>query len=67
LEENLSKNPFLHFNLCLYILRNWSKYREIMDIGSADIRKICEQKILSGELKTDGEIRKFKKAQKMKE
>jgi hypothetical protein len=38
-----------------------------MDIGSADIRKICEQKILSGELKTDGEIRKFKKAQKMKE
>lgn len=39
---------------------NWSKYREILDIGDPKIRKICEEKILSGELTTDYNIRAFK-------
>lgn len=45
---------------------NWSKYREIMDIKSQALRKLCEEKILSGEIKTDYEIRQFKKSQKLK-
>jgi hypothetical protein len=45
---------------------NWSKYREIMDISSATLRKECEQKILNGEINTDYEIRQFKKSHKQK-
>jgi hypothetical protein len=41
---------------------NWSKYREILDIKIPEKRKICEQKILSGEIKTDYDIRIFKKS-----
>jgi hypothetical protein len=40
---------------------NWSKYREILDISVSDRRKICERKILSGEIKTDHDIRAFKR------
>jgi len=40
---------------------NWSKYREILDIRSPEIRKICEKKILSGEIKTDHDIRDLKR------
>ena len=40
---------------------NWSKYREILDIRNSEKRKICEQKILSREIKTDHDIRIFKK------
>lgn len=40
---------------------NWSKYREILDMRSPELRKICESKILSGEIKTDHDIRMFKK------
>ena len=40
---------------------NWSKYREILDIRSAEARKICEKKILSGEIRTDQDMRDFKK------
>ena len=39
---------------------NWSKYREILDISNKEIRKICEDKVISGELKTDSDIREFK-------
>ncbi len=40
---------------------NWSKYREILDMRSPELRKICENKILSSEIKTDHDIRMFKK------
>lgn len=40
---------------------NWSKYREILDMRSSELRKICENKILSGEIKTDHDIRIFKR------
>lgn len=40
---------------------NWSKYREILDIRSAEARKICEKRILSGEIRTDRDIRDFKR------
>jgi hypothetical protein len=40
---------------------NWSKYREILDMKSLELRKICESKILSGEIKTDHDIRTFKR------
>lgn len=43
---------------------NWSKYREILDIRYPEVRKICVNKILSGELKTDRDIRDFKKRYK---
>lgn len=41
---------------------NWSKYREILDMRNPEGRKICERKILSGEIKTDHDIRVFKRA-----
>lgn len=44
---------------------NWSKYREIMDIKSPALRKMCEEKILAGEIKTDYDIRQFKKNQRL--
>jgi hypothetical protein len=40
---------------------NWSKYREIMDIRSAEMRGLCEKAVLSGEMKTDTDIREFKR------
>ena len=40
---------------------NWSKYQEILDIRNSKVREICERKILSGEIKTDSEIRSLKK------
>ena len=40
---------------------NWSKYREILDMRSPELRKICESKILSGEIKTDYDVRMFKR------
>jgi hypothetical protein len=40
---------------------NWSKYQEMLDIKDSEIRKICEKKILSGEIKTDHDTRAFKK------
>lgn len=39
---------------------NWSKYREILDIRNTKLRKTCEEKVLSGELTTDHDIRAFK-------
>jgi hypothetical protein len=41
---------------------NWSKYREILDIRRPAKRKICEKKILSGEIRTDHDIRVFKRS-----
>lgn len=43
---------------------NWSKYREILDIRSSEARKICEERILSGEIRTDRDIRDFKRRYK---
>jgi hypothetical protein len=40
---------------------NWSKYREILDIGASEARRICEKKILAGEIKTDHDLRDFKR------
>jgi len=40
---------------------NWSKYREIIDIRSSRARAICEKKILAGEIKTDHDLRDFKR------
>jgi hypothetical protein len=40
---------------------NWSKYREIIDIRSSRTRRICEEKILAGEIKTDQDLRDFKR------
>lgn len=40
---------------------NYSKYQEILDIRNPKTRKQCEEKILSGELTKDSEIRAFKK------
>jgi hypothetical protein len=40
---------------------NWSKYQEILDIKNSKVREICERKILSGEIRTDDQIRSLKK------
>ncbi|HVP93433.1 MAG TPA: hypothetical protein VMS94_06825 [Acidobacteriota bacterium] len=40
---------------------NWSKYREILDMRSSELRRICENKILAGEIKTDYDVRMFKR------
>ena len=40
---------------------NWSKYQEILDIRSVEARKICEKRILSGKIRTDRDVRDFKK------
>jgi hypothetical protein len=40
---------------------NWSKYREILDIRASEARRICEKKIFAGEIKTDHDLRDFKK------
>lgn len=40
---------------------NWSKYRELMDFPDDKSRKQCEALIIKGELRSDGEIRQFKR------
>jgi len=40
---------------------NWSKYRELMDFPDQKSRKLCEELIKSGKIKSDTEIREFKK------
>lgn len=40
---------------------NWSKYRELLDFQNEKSRKMCEELIISGRIKTDSEIREFKK------
>ncbi|MHC1635523.1 MAG: hypothetical protein ACXQTS_02720 [Candidatus Methanospirareceae archaeon] len=40
---------------------NWSKYREILDIRNPKVRRICEEKILNGEIKSDKDLREFKR------
>lgn len=40
---------------------NWSKYRELMDFPSPKSRKECEALIKTGKIKTDTEIRDFKR------
>ena len=41
---------------------NWSKYRELMDFTNDQARKECETLIKNGEIRTDSEIREFKKS-----
>lgn len=41
---------------------NWSKYRELLDFTNDRKRKECEELIKSGKIKTDSEIREFKKS-----
>lgn len=43
---------------------SWDKYKELLDIPNPSLRKICEQKILKGELRTRDDIRRFKKEMK---
>lgn len=43
---------------------SWDKYKELLDIPNLSLRKECETKILSGELKTRNDIRAFKKKYK---
>ena len=40
---------------------NWSKYRELMDFPDGKSRKQCETLILQGKIKSDTEIREFKR------
>jgi len=40
---------------------NWSKYRELMDFPDEKSRKECEKLIKTGKIKTDTEIREFKR------
>lgn len=43
---------------------NWSKYRELMDFSDDRMRKQCEALIEEGKIKSDGEIRDFKRRMK---
>ena len=43
---------------------NWSKYRELMDFSNNELRKQCEILIKNGKIKSDGEIREFKRRMK---
>jgi len=43
---------------------NWSKYRELMDFSDEELRKQCEDLIKTGNIKSDGEIREFKRRMK---
>jgi hypothetical protein len=43
---------------------NWSKYRELMDFSDEKTRKQCEALIKEGKIKSDGEIRAFKRKMK---
>lgn len=40
---------------------NWSKYRELMDFSDEEQRKQCEALIKTGHIKSDSEIREFKR------
>jgi len=40
---------------------NWSKYRELMDFSDEKSRKQCETLIKMGQIKSDTEIREFKR------
>lgn len=40
---------------------NWSKYRELMDFPDEKSRKECEKLVKTGKIKSDTEIREFKK------
>jgi len=40
---------------------NWSKYRELMDFSDEKSRKQCEMLIKAGKIRSDTEIREFKK------
>jgi hypothetical protein len=40
---------------------NWSKYRELMDFPDQKSRKQCEMLIKAGKIKSDTEIREFKR------
>lgn len=43
---------------------NWSKYRELMDFSDEKSRKQCETLIKMGRIKSDTEIREFKRKMK---
>jgi hypothetical protein len=43
---------------------NWSKYRELMDFSDETLRKQCEALIKEGKIKSDSEIRAFKRKMK---
>jgi uncharacterized protein (UPF0210 family) len=43
---------------------NWSKYRELMDFSNEKMRKQCEALIIEGKIKSDREIRDFKRRMK---
>jgi hypothetical protein len=43
---------------------NWSKYRELMDFSDEKMRKQCEALIKEGKIKSDTEIRAFKRRMK---
>lgn len=45
---------------------NWSKYRELMDFPDEKSRKQCETLILQGKIKSDREIREFKRRMRAK-
>ena len=45
---------------------NWSKYRELMDFSDEKSRKQCETLIKTGKIKSDTEIREFKRKLKSK-
>jgi len=45
---------------------NWSKYRELMDFSDEKSRKECENLIKIGKIKSDTEIREFKRKLKTK-
>jgi len=40
---------------------NWSKYRELMDFSDEKSRRECETLIKAGQIKSDSEIRDFKR------
>lgn len=40
---------------------NWSKYREILEISNQDYREKCVARIITGEIKTERQIREYKR------
>ena len=40
---------------------NWSKYRELLDFPNQKSKKECEDQILNGRIRTDTEIREYKR------
>jgi hypothetical protein len=43
---------------------NWSQYIEMLSIPASETRKICQSKILAGEIKTVKQLREFKRRYK---